>query len=113
MTATSTPWPPPPDLESVQDLVRAADPEGHIADGASPDEYEGEEDLILAAIEHLPTAEITVPTLLPLLENIWQQSFALDAADLAQRGPALEGLAQQIARFFGPEAKPQTRESSR
>jgi hypothetical protein len=28
------PWPPPPDIESIRELVRAADPEGHLAEGA-------------------------------------------------------------------------------
>ncbi len=28
------PWPPPPDMESIRELVRAADPEGHLAEGA-------------------------------------------------------------------------------
>ena|ERR1700722_4343474 len=104
-----TSWPPPPDLESIQDLVRAADIEGLIANGAPADEYEPEEEQILPAIQHLSTNELTAPNLLPILEAIWRKSFTLDEAELSSRRPALEGLAQQIARFFGPEAQPQTR----
>jgi hypothetical protein len=102
-------WPPAPDLESIQDLVRAADIEGLIAQGAPTDEYEPEEEQILSAIQHLPTSNLTTPNLLPLLEAIWRKSFTLDDAELATRQPTLEALAQQIARFFGPEAQPQTR----
>ena len=34
------PWPPPPDIDSIQELVATADVEGFIAEGAPPDEYE-------------------------------------------------------------------------
>ncbi|SNS95623.1 hypothetical protein SAMN05421770_103218 [Granulicella rosea] len=105
----SKPWPPPPDLASIQELVRTADPEGHIADGAPADEYEPEEELIFEAIQHIATADLLAENLLPIIEPIWQQSFALDSAAMAERRPALLSLAQQIERFFGPEAKPQVR----
>jgi hypothetical protein len=109
---TTAPWPPPPDLESIQDLVRAVDPEGHIAEGAPTDEYEPEEEQILDAIQHLPTDELTVRNLLPILEAIWRKSFNYNDVELAERRPALEALAQQIARFFGPEAAPQVRQQA-
>ena len=109
----SAPWPPPPDIESIQDLVRAADIEGLIEiHGAPADEYEPEGKHIFSAIGHLPTAELTVPNLLPILEAIWRKNFIDDEAELALRRPALEALAQQITRFFGPEAQPQTRNRS-
>ena len=108
----SKPWPPPPDLESIQTLVREADPEGHLAEGAPADEYEPEEEDLFAAIEHFPTADLIAPKLLPIIETIWGQSFSLDDITLAQRKPSLEALAQQIERFFGPEAKPQVRTNS-
>jgi hypothetical protein len=107
----SAPWPPPPDLASIQELVRAADPEGHIADGAPPDEYEPEEEAIFALICNLPTERLTTHTLTPIIEQVWRNSFAHDDEALARRRPALLGLAQQIERFFGPEAKPQTKVS--
>jgi hypothetical protein len=102
----SKPWPPPPDLESIRDLMRAADPEGHIADGSPADEYEPEEEQLFAAIRHFPTANLLAVKLLPILEDIWRKSFGLNDATLVLRRPALEGLAQQIERFFGPEATP-------
>jgi hypothetical protein len=104
-------WPPPPDLESIRELVRAADPEGHIADGAHADEYEPEEEAIFAFIAHLPTSQLTTTNLVPIIEQVWRNSFAYDDAALANSRLALQGLAQQIARFFGPEAQPQTRQS--
>jgi hypothetical protein len=103
-------WPPPPDLESIRELVRAADPEGHIAEGATADEYEPEEEAILASIAHLPTSQITVAHLVPIIEQVWRNSFAHDDAALAKSRSALHGLAEQLARFFGPEAQPQTRQ---
>lgn len=109
MSAEQKPWPPPPDIESVRELVRSADPEGHLADGAHADEYEPEEEEILTAIAHLPTSELVVGTTLPLIEAIWRRSFVLDDTAMSERRPALLGLAQQIERFFGPEAKPQVR----
>ncbi len=105
----SKPWPPPPDLESIQDLMREADPEGHIADGAPADEYEPEEEQLFAAIQYHPTADLLATNILPILEAIWRSSFSLDDAALTQRRPALLALAQQIERFFGPAAQPQVR----
>jgi hypothetical protein len=110
VSAQHKPWPPPPDAESIRELVRAADPEGHLADGAHADEYEPEEDEILAAIQHLPTEELVASVTLPLIESVWRRSFLLDDAAMADRKPALLGLAGQIERFFGPEAKPQVRQ---
>ena len=89
--------------------MRAADPEGHIADGSPADEYEPEEEQLFAAIRHFPTANLLAAKLLPILEDIWRKNFGLNDATLASRRVALEGLAQQIERFFGPEAKPQVR----
>jgi hypothetical protein len=109
----SAPWPPPPDLESIQDLVREADVEGLIKiHGAPADEYEPEGKHLFSAIEHLPTTELTVQNLLPVLKTIWRKNFAPDDDELALRRPALEALAQQIARFFGPEATPQVRQGA-
>ena len=106
-------WPPPPDQESIRELVRTADPEGHLAEGAPADEYEPEEEAIFAAIAHLKTSDITVPTLQPILEQVWRNSFAHDDEAAANSRPALTSLAQQIAHFFGPEAQPTTRSSSK
>ena len=61
----SRPWPPPPDLPSIQELVRTADIESHLADGAAPDEYEPEEQQLLAAIHHLPTDALVTANILP------------------------------------------------
>lgn len=108
---TAKPWPPPPDMESIRELVRAADPEGHLAEGAHADEYEPEEEEILAAIGHLKTADMVVITTLPLIEAIWRKSFVLDDAAMLERRPALLGLAEQIERFFGPAARPQVRQA--
>jgi hypothetical protein len=105
----SQPWPPPPDLESIQQLVREADPEGHLAEGAPADEYEPEEELIFVALSPLPTQQLIVMNVLPVIEEVWRTSFALDDEALAQRRPALMGLAMQIERFFGPLAAPLVR----
>ena len=109
MVSMSKPWPPPPDLASIQELVRTADPEGHLAEGAPADEYEPEEEAILAALAGLPTAEFLTATILPRIEQVWTSSFQLTAEQLAQRQPALLSLAKEIERFFGPESKPRTR----
>ncbi len=112
IAATEASWPPPPDLASIQELVRDADIEGLIElHGAPPDEYDTEAEALYAAIAHLPTAEIIPARLTPLLEDIWRKNFIDDDAELAQRIPALGELAAQIARFFGPEAVPQTRQT--
>ena len=105
----SQPWPPPPDIESIQELVAAADVEGFLAEGAPADEYETEAELLFNALENFPTAELLAPRILAILEPIWQKSFSLDEPALALRRPALLGLARQIERFFGPESAPQVR----
>ena len=102
-------WPPPPDRGSIDELVAGADVEGFLADGAAADEYEGEAEQLFAAIRHFPTADLVTGKLLPVLERIWRESFALDDAGLAERAAALRGLAEEIARFFGPEARPTVR----
>ncbi len=104
-----TPWPPPPDLESIQHLVREADPEGHLAEGAPADEYEPEEELLFASLSTLSTQQLIVMNVLPVIEEIWRSSFALDEEALEKRRPALTGLAMQIERFFGPLAAPMVR----
>jgi hypothetical protein len=111
MSVTSSrPWPPPPDLESIRELVRNADVEGFIEDGAPADEYDTEAEELHFAIAHLSTDEITVGRQLPILESIWSKNFIDDEAELALRRPALQKLAEQIAHFFGPGAQPQTRQ---
>jgi hypothetical protein len=92
--------------------VRTADPEGHIAEGAPADEYEPEEEAIFAAIAHLSTSQLVPDTLTPILEQAWRDSFSHDDEALANSRPALLILAYQIARFFGPEAQPQTRQQT-
>jgi hypothetical protein len=111
MTATnSTPWPPPPDRDSIRELVRDADIEGFIAtQGAPADEYDPEADELHANIAHLKSSDITPANLVPTLEAIWHRNHIDDDAEIALRRPALEGLAHQIARFFGPAAQPNVR----
>jgi hypothetical protein len=103
------PWPPPIDLESIQQLVRQADPEGYLAKGAPADEYEPEENLLLVSLAPLPSRQMLVINLLPVIEEVWRSSFALDDEALEDRRPALMSLATQIERFFGPAASPQVR----
>lgn len=113
MKTSSTAWPPPPDLDSIRELVREADIEGFIAiHGAPADEYDTEAEAFHAAIAHLPTSEMTVANQLPILEAIWRKNFVDDDEELALRRPHLEALAAQVTRFFGPEAQPQVRLSA-
>jgi hypothetical protein len=98
----SRPWPPPPDLHSIQELVREADIEGLIADDAPADEYDPEALSILKAIQPLATAQITVQSLTPIIETVWLAAFST----ISGREAAIAVLAQQIAHFFGPEATP-------
>ena len=107
----SKPWPPPPDMDSVQELVANVDVEGFIAEGSPADEYETEADLLFHRVQSFSTDELTSAKLLPILENIWKRSFELSEAGIAMRRPKLIELAGQIERFFGPEAKPQVRGS--
>lgn len=102
-------WPPPIDLESLQQLVREADPEGYLAKGAPEDEYEPEEELLLVSLAPLPSQQMLVMNLLPVIEEVWRTSFALDDRALEDRRPALMSLAMQIERFFGPRAMPLVR----
>jgi hypothetical protein len=105
-----SPWPPPPDLASIKELVHNADTEKFIAMGSPADEYDGEAEQLFAKIGRLPTSDLTASNILPYIEVIWSKSFDYDDEVLAKSRPVLFTLAQQIARFFGPEAKPQVRE---
>ncbi|MDQ2833648.1 MAG: hypothetical protein M3Y50_07875 [Acidobacteriota bacterium] len=105
------PWPPPPDLTSLKELFATADIEGLIADDCPLDEYDPEAKHFYEETLGYPTGKFTAAQLQPLLEKLWIRQFVLDEAQLTQRRPALEALAQQIAHFFGPEAQPSTRRS--
>jgi hypothetical protein len=102
-------WPPPPDLASIQQLVREADIEGHLADGAPQDEYEPEEEEIFAALASWETDELLTPRIEPVIAAVWQRSFSLSSDALAGRTPKIVALAAEIERFFGPAATPQVR----
>ena len=107
----SKPWPPPPDLDSIQELVATADVDGFIADGAPADEYETEAELLFNQLENFPTDDLVTAKILPILEDTWKRSFELSEAGVLLRRPKLTELAGQIERFFGPEARPQVRGS--
>jgi hypothetical protein len=106
----NAPWPPPPDLDSLKELFATADVEGLIADECPLDEYDPEAKHFFEATIDFPSSKFTAEQTLSLLEQLWVRQFALDEEQLAQRRPALTTLAEQIARFFGPEAKPQVRQ---
>ena len=106
---SSDPWPPPPDLDSIQELVAHADVDGFIAGGAHADEYESEAKQLFEQIRHFPTDDLITAKLQPILEAIWTESFKLSASDLASKRPPLTALAGEIERFFGPGARPQVR----
>jgi len=105
----SQPWPPAPDLDSLKELFATADVEGLIASDCPADEYDPEAKHFFEATDGHPSSTFTVEQTLPLLERLWATQFVLDEAQLAQRRPALFALAEQIARFFGPEAQPEVR----
>jgi hypothetical protein len=98
-------------LDSLKELFATADVEGLIADECPLDEYDPEAKHFYEATKGFPTSKFSSEENLPLLEQLWVKQFMLNEAQLAQRRPALLALAQQIARFFGPEAQPQTRNS--
>jgi hypothetical protein len=104
-------WPPPPDIASIKELTRNADVEGFIASGSPTDEYDAEAEDLFKAIEHYATRELVAVRLMPILKRIWAVNFNVSGDELESRLPALEGLANQIARFFGPEATPLVRGS--
>ena len=95
----SAPWPPPPDLESIQQLVREADIEGLIVYcGAPADEYDDEAETLLAAISRFPSSQLTTDVLQPIIETIWQKSFNLDDAALVRASlPSNEEAARYYA----------------
>jgi hypothetical protein len=103
-------WPPPPDLDSLKELFATADVEGLIADECPLDEYDPEAKHFYEATIGFSTSKFAAEQTLPILEQLWVKQFTLNEEQLAQRRPALTELAQQIARFFGPEAKPQVRQ---
>jgi len=110
MSAT---WPPPPDLESIKVLVRDADTEDFIAlMGCPADEYDVEAEALFAAIGLSSTTELIAPNIVPHIERIWSRSFSYDDDILTRIRPGLLTLAEEIARVFGPEARPGVRERS-
>jgi len=100
------PWPPPPDIDSLKELFAAADVEGLIADDCPTDEYDPEAKHFFEKTLGWSSAQFTAEHTLPLLTAIFAEQFN---EERASRAAALEQLAAEIARFFGPEAKPQVR----
>jgi hypothetical protein len=90
------------DLESIQDIVRAADPEGLLAGGAPQDEYEPEEDELFAELEHLPAVEITEELVHQFLTTIWAAAF--DGESTPEREAGLQTITERIVNFFGPDS---------
>lgn len=103
------PWPPPPDLHSLNELIATADIESFLADGGPADEYAIEAEHLHNTIGTWPTKDLTTERLLSVLEQIWTEAFTLDPSALEQRRVKLRELAAQIERFFGPQAQPQVR----
>jgi hypothetical protein len=87
------------DLESIQDIVRAADPEGLLAAGAPQDEYEPEEDELYAELEHLPASEITEELVHQFVADIWESAF--DSESTPEREAGLNTIVERIVHFFG------------
>jgi len=108
----SKPWPPPPDLASIKELTQVADTEEFIRNGSPTDEYDGEAEDLFKAIDGFSTSGLTVNNILPIIERIWSKSFDIAEDELPRHRPKLLALAQEIERFFGPAAQPQTRQSS-
>jgi hypothetical protein len=106
-------WPPPPDLNSLKELFATADIEGLIADECPLDEYDPEAKHFYEATMGFPISKFSAEQIFPLLEQLWVKQFMLNEEQIAQRRPALVELAEQIARFFGPQAEPQTRQRER
>ena len=90
------------DLESIQDIVRAADPEGLIAGGAPQDEYEPEEDELFAELEHLPATEVSEELVHQFLTTIWEAAF--DSEPTPEREAGLQTIVERIIHFFGPDS---------
>ncbi len=88
-------------MESVQDLVRAADIEGFIADGDPADEYDPEERELFSRMSSWPSSTFLHANVLAVIVEIWRKSFSLDDATLSERLSKMESLAAQIVHFFG------------
>ena len=92
----SKPWPPPPDLNSLNELVATADIESFLADGGPADEYEVEAEHLHNIIGTWPTAHLTTERLLPVLEAIWTDAFGLG-------DPTLDNRPRQTPRTRRPD----------
>ena len=104
----SKPWPPPPDLESLKQLFAEADVESLIADDCPIDEYDPEAKHFFDLTKGWKSEQFTSEHTLPVLIKLFEEQFPNQkSGGLAKQ----KQLAQQIERFFGPEAKPQVRTS--
>jgi hypothetical protein len=102
-------WPPPPDLESLKELFASADVEGLIADDCPLDEYDPEAKHFFEEISGWSSSRFTTEEITPVLVDIFAKQFGWNRGSEATHEGKVAGLAAQIARFFGPEAKPLVR----
>ena len=88
------------DLESLEELIRTADIEGYLAEGAPQDEYDLEIAALLTRLHEIPPGDATREHLVSLLETVWQSAFSLSPADLLERRPAFMAIADKLLHFF-------------
>ncbi len=88
------------DLESLEELIRTADIEGYLAEGAPQDEYDLEIATLLSGLHAIPPGLATREKLIALLETVWQSAFSLPPADLLERRSAFEAIADKLLHFF-------------
>lgn len=79
---------------ALKQLLREADIEGLIADGAPADEYDSEADIVMSALTQ--STGRTVSDVVSLLAAAWTRSFALDEAALQLRLPQLQNVAARL-----------------
>ena len=72
------------------------DLEGLIEDGAPLDEYSSEAQSVAEALAKIPMEKITVSVVAATIALVWAKSFDRSAAEMAQRLPACQRLAEKL-----------------
>lgn len=83
-------------LQEIEDILRQADVEGFIGDGAPDDEYDSEAQEIYTLLTGATTVDGN--KVMAILVAVWERFFNLGPDEMQQRLPYLRKVAQELAR---------------
>ncbi len=83
-------------FEKINAAFIEEDLEGFIEEGAPADEYSSEAQSVAEALAKIPMEKITMSVVAATIALVWAKSFGRTAAEMEQRLPACQRLAEKL-----------------